>query len=105
MKTKQFYKASIYHCIDLEDSKEKHITNKGHRATFSFNEIAFYEDKDLLSLKNKIISLYGEDFEIDDNKLHLKIPVSQWSEKECPEYYEVYFEIINVQDLILYDLF
>lgn len=82
------FKAEIFHSVDLDNSKQSHVSISGGRATHSFNHVMDLEDATLEGLKAKIKAQFGEAYDTYENSMYIGIPESEWSEAECPENYE-----------------
>lgn len=89
------YKAEIYHSVDLENSKQSHVSISGGKATHSFNYITTLNATNLLDLKLKVMSQYGKPYDTYENSMYLSIPESDWNEAECPENYEAIFSEVS----------
>ncbi len=89
------FKAEIFHCIDLMESKKKHVSISGGQASHSFNFIETITSDTLENLKKKVFEKYGPSYDSSENKLFLAIPEKEWSENECPENYETIFTQCN----------
>lgn len=90
------FKASIYHMIDLDNSKLTHKSISGGRATHSFNHVIDLKDTTLEGLKSKVKAQFGEAYDTYENSMYLAIPESEWAEVECSENYEAIFsEVIE----------
>ena len=96
------YQAEIFKFVDLENSRNEHISISGGKATHSTIHVDMLSDSDLSELINLVKKLYGNnEFDRHENILYLSIPEKEWEEKECPEHYQVFFNKLEMQELNL----
>jgi hypothetical protein len=95
------FKATIMHSVDLENSKENHVSISGGRATHGFNEVMTLKDSTLEGLKGKIKDQFGEPYDTYLNNMYLAIPENEWSELNCPENYEAIITKVTEIEVML----
>jgi len=95
------FKAVILHLIDLDNSKLKHKSISGGKATHSLNQFMTLEDPTLEGLKTKIENQLGKAYEVNENSMYLTIPENEWAEQECPENYEAIITQVSEKPVML----
>lgn len=100
-KMKVQFKASVIKFTNLEESKNNHISISGNRATHIDEEIGTYYNSDLNLLKATIESMFGMEFDHDQNVSYHSIDENEWIEPECDEAFHVFYTKVTSEDVNL----